>query len=171
MVLLPAESVGKTGYETKDELDADTAFLARLETLRRAAAKLMGLGNVSGSVLPKIAIIAPPRGDSGISSRYFVPDRCHRAHAATGAICVAGAARIAGTVVHELSAGANGEGTAVRIEHPSGAIEVGVAAAGMGSSATVDAAFVVRTARPIFGGSIFVPDSIWPRKQARLAAA
>ena len=91
MVLVPAASLGKSGHETKDELDTDTEFLGRLESLRREAALLMGLGDVSNSVIPKIALLAKPQGSSGVSSRYFVPQNCHAAHAATGAICIAGA--------------------------------------------------------------------------------
>ena len=47
MVLVPAENLGKSGYESKDELDSDADFLSRLEAVRQGAARLMGLGDVS----------------------------------------------------------------------------------------------------------------------------
>lgn len=171
MVLVAAESLGKTGYESKAELDADAAFLARLEAIRREAALLMGLGDVSDSVIPKIAILAAPRGDSGISSRYFVPERCHAAHAATGAICIAGAARIGGTIAHALHVATAAGGPVVRVEHPKGAIGISVEASGTGRSVEISAASVCRTARPIFSGNLFIPAGIWTRESApRLAA-
>ena len=171
MVLLAAESLGKSGYESKDELDADTVFLDRLEEIRRDAGQRMGLGDVSGSVVPKIAILAGPRGGSGVSSRYFVPGRCHAAHAATGAICIAGASRIPGTVARDLSAATPCDTDPVRIEHPKGAIEIGVTTQGTGSATEVVRATVVRTARPIFCGQVMVPGSVWPQDAAKPQAA
>ncbi len=171
MVLVAAASLGKSGYETKEALDADTALLERLEAIRRAAAKRMGLGDVSGSVVPKIAMLAAPRGADGISSRYFVPDRCHAAHAATGAICIAGAALIEGTIANTLYAPAADAPFSVRVEHPKGAIEIGLQVCGRGSAAEIAAAFLVRTARPIFVGQILVPEAAWPTSSITHAAA
>ena len=171
MVLVAAASLGKTGYETKDELDSDAVFLARLEEIRQEAAKRMGLGDVKGSVVPKIAILAEARGESGVSSRYFVPERCHAAHAATGAICIAGAARIAGTIAHRLYRGERSGDAVVRVEHPKGAIEIEVRASGTGPSTTVNSASLVRTARPIFSGQILVPRTAWPLAEPERRAA
>ena len=162
MVLVDAASVGKTGYETKAELDGDAALLSRLETIRRAAALKMGLGDVSGSVVPKVAILARSRGDRGISSRYFVPDRCHAAHAATGAVCVAGAALIDGSIAHALATCDRADTTTVRVEHPKGAIEIRIAATGEGSAIVIAAADIVRTARLIFSGQVHVPAAAAP---------
>lgn len=172
MVLVPAERLGKSGYEAKDELDADADFLIRLEAIRRRAAVLMGLGDVTGSVLPKIALLAEPKGGSGVSSRYFVPDRCHAAHAATGAICIAGAALIAGTVAHEMYVEGDKGATAIRVEHPKGAVEVGVnASGGGGKTIEIDSAHVVRTARPVFTGQVHVPETVWPMETVEHKAA
>jgi len=163
MVLVAASSLGKTGYETKHALDSDAVFLDRLETIRRSAARLMGLGDVAGSVVPKIAILAAPRSGTGISSRYFVPDRCHAAHAATGAICIAGATLIDGTIAHALCKRDADDRMPVRVEHPKGAIEIGATTSGMGAGTEIDAASVIRTARPIFRGEVCVPGAVWPR--------
>ena len=61
MMVVRADSLGKTGYETPAELDADTAFLARVERMRRTAGELMGMGDVSGMVVPKVSLVAPPK--------------------------------------------------------------------------------------------------------------
>jgi len=171
MVLVAAASLGKSGYETKEELDADKALLERLETIRRAAAKRMGLGDVTGSVVPKIAMLAKPRGADGISSRYFVPERCHAAHAATGAICIAGAALIEGTIANELYEPSADTPATIRVEHPKGAIAVGLEAQGAGADTEIATAFLVRTARPIFAGQILVPEAAWPTAMITEAAA
>jgi 2-methylaconitate cis-trans-isomerase PrpF len=81
LVFVKAASMGKTGYESKQELDADAEFLRRLEAIRLQAGILMGLGDVSGKVLPKIALVARPVGGGTIASRYFVPWSCHSAYA------------------------------------------------------------------------------------------
>ena len=49
---------------SKRELDADPDLIARIESIRRKAALLMGMGDVAGKVLPKFALVAPP-GDDG----------------------------------------------------------------------------------------------------------
>ena len=103
MMVVRADTLGKTGYETPAELDADTALLARLERMRRAAGELMGMGDVSGMVVPKVSLVAPPRSGHGVSSRYLMPSRTHQAHAATGAICVASAAVAPDTVASEVA--------------------------------------------------------------------
>ncbi|MCG8546346.1 MAG: 4-oxalomesaconate tautomerase, partial [Alphaproteobacteria bacterium] len=167
MVLAPASAFGKTGYESKAELDADGEFLARLESVRRTAAQRMGLGDVTGSVLPKVALLAKPQDGSGITSRYFVPDRCHAAHAATGAICVAGAALIEGSVAHALCEPNASDPAAVRVEHPKGAIAITLDA----DKNEIAGASVTRTARPIFMGSVLVPAAIWPAEEAQPLAA
>ena len=73
VVLIPATSVGRTGYEGVAQLNADTDLKARLEALRRAAGPLMGLGDVSEAVIPKLSLIAPPRNGGTVSTRSFIP--------------------------------------------------------------------------------------------------
>jgi 2-methylaconitate cis-trans-isomerase PrpF len=106
IVLMRAEQFGKTGYETTAELDADEAMLARMEAVRIKAGLLMGMGDVSKSVVPKAALLAPPRHGGTITSRYFMPHSCHKAHPVTGTICVASACAIEGHggVAHRAAA-------------------------------------------------------------------
>ena len=95
--------------------------MARIEAVRLEAGRRMGLGDVRDSVLPKPVLLAPGAQPMALRSRYFTPRSCHRSHAATGAVGVACAFLIPGTVAHgfggpEPAAGSRG----VRIEHPSG---------------------------------------------------
>jgi 4-oxalomesaconate tautomerase len=138
-----ADALGKTGYETKAELDADTAFFERIERIRRIAGERMGLGNVAGT------------------SRYFVPDSCHSSYAVTGAICVGCCSLIKGSVADGVATvTGSGEETVV-IEHPSGKIAVSLVTRMNGSSIIVERAGVVRTARLLFSGYVHVPASLW----------
>jgi len=158
MMVVRADALGKTGYETPAELDADTALFARVERMRRTAGEMMGLGNVSDLVIPKVSLVAPPRAGCGISSRYLVPTRTHQAHAATGAICVASAAAAPGTVASEVARlGPASNPLAVGIEHPAGRIEVSIDIRRTAGGIEVTSAGLVRTARLIFDGKIHVP--------------
>ena len=158
MMVVRADSLGKTGYETPAELDADTALLARVERMRRTAGELMGMGDVSGMVVPKVSLVAPPRIGHGVSSRYLMPSRTHQAHAATGAICVASAAVAPDTVASEVARIDHAsEPLVVAVEHPAGRLEICLDIHRVADAIEVASAGLVRTARLIFDGRIFVP--------------
>ena len=152
VVYLPARE--QSGF-LPDLSSLDAALLARIQALRLEAGRRMGLGDVSGLVVPKVGLLSVPRRGGTLTSRYFVPDRCHRSHAVTGGLCVAVASRTPGTVAYDLASPAAGEARrAVAVEHPSGRIDIDLAFAADG---TVTRAGVVRTARRIFEGSLLVP--------------
>lgn len=156
MLLLPATAIGKTGYETRDALNADTAMLAYIERLRLEASRRMGLGDARGRVIPKVALIAPPQHGTGVCSRYFMPHACHAAHAVTGAVCIAVAAGLEGSVVHAVANVPPGRQRVVRIEHPSGFLDVELEISDSGSGAQLKRAAVLRTARILFEGHVWV---------------
>ncbi|WP_139124405.1 4-oxalomesaconate tautomerase [Enterovibrio norvegicus] len=153
MVHIPAKAMGKTGYETKTELDADAEFLQKLESIRREAGERMGLGDVSNSVIPKVSLVAPPANGGNITSRYFVPHNCHASHAVTGAICVAVSTMLAGTVAYE--AARNLKSNQIEIEHPAGKIAVSVVIEANDEEPQIRQAALVRTARPLFKGDAY----------------
>jgi 4-oxalomesaconate tautomerase len=163
MVLMRAEQFGKTGYETPAELDADKALLARMESVRRKAGAMMGLGDVSKLVVPKIGLLAPPRRGGTLSSRYFVPYACHKAHAVTGAVCVASACAIADTIASRIAPLGRAPQGVVRIEHPSGMIAVDLDVELDTGKAVIRRAALIRTARRLFEGRVLIPDGIWNR--------
>jgi 2-methylaconitate cis-trans-isomerase PrpF len=155
MMLVAAADLGVAGDETAEALDANRPLLARIQQLRSEAGRRMGLGDTSKLVIPKVALVSAPRHGGAITSRYFVPDRCHRSHAVTGALCVAVASRMKGTVAHKLAPLVAEEArSAVAIEHPSGRIDVDLA---FGADGTIARASLIRTARRIFEGNILIP--------------
>lgn len=161
MVIAPAAALGKTGYESKAELDADQAFFKQLEQIRRIGGDRMGLGDVSNSVIPKFGIVAPPRHGGNLASRYFVPHTCHRAYALTGAICVSCCARLPGTVAHDIAAITGAPTETVTIEHPLGTLDVILETSTDSpkpefDESIIQRAGVVRTARLLFSGNVHV---------------
>lgn len=160
MVVIAAAELGLSGYEMPAELDANAGLLDRLENIRCTAARLMGLGDVREGVVPKLALVAPARNGGTICSRYFVPARCHGSYAATGAITLASCVLAEGTVAARVAAMvARSSGTVV-IEHPAGRIAIDLVVTGSGVGLHVARAFVTRTARPIFAGSVMISGSI-----------
>lgn len=159
LVILRAADLGLSGREAPTELDANRDLLARLETVRRAAARAMGLGDVSNSVVPKPVVVSAGDDAHSITSRYFTPKSCHASHAVTGAIGVATAFALPGTV-------ASGEPCSERLRtlavlHPQGRIEVAVSIRGTGTDGTVERAAVVRTARKILQGELHLPAHVF----------
>jgi len=169
VILMRAEAFGKTGYETANELDADKDLFKRLEAIRLKAGVMMGLGDVAKSVVPKISLIAKPRHGGTISSRFFVPYACHKAHPVTGTVCLASACAIPGTLAEYLAEKLPGRSMGpqgiIEIEHPSGKIAIDLDADFTHGKQTLRRAALVRTARRIFEGMVNVPRAVWAGKQ------
>ncbi len=156
MVLFRATDFGITGYETRDEIAENKKLFEMMEPLRLQAGERMGLGDVSESVIPKVGLLAKPKEGGDICSRYFMPWKLHAAHAVTGAICVASAASVPGTIAFELSKKSSSNPRDFKIEHPSGQIDVRLEMAGEGDTLTVAKAGLLRTARLIMRGEVFL---------------
>jgi len=161
VVVVPAGSLGKTGYEAPRELDADRDFKARLEKLRLAAGILMGLGDVSHKVVPKMALIAPPQAGGQVCTRSFIPQRCHSAIGVLGAVSVATACVMPGSVAEGIASSAHGSPCVLSVEHPSGEFTVTLQVSGAGENFTVGRCGILRTARALMQGEVLVPQSIW----------
>ena len=161
VVLVKASDLGKSGYETKQALDADAELLARLEAMRQAAAARMGL-DASNAGLPKVILVAPPRAGGTLASRYFSPSSCHTGYALTGALSLIAACNIAGTVAARLANPTDVDVPRIIIEHPTGHLEAGCVIASRSPEGLprIPAATVVTTARPLFSGIAFVPDRV-----------
>jgi len=161
LVILRARELGLTGRETPAVLDADRALLERLEAVRRAAGEAMGLGDVSTSVVPKPVIVSDGDDADSVTSRYFTPRRCHASHAVTGAIGVATAFALPGTVASATSRAAGLR--RISVLHPQGRIDVEVTVEGSGDDARVQTAALVRTARKILQGDLHIPSYVFSK--------
>ncbi len=170
VVLMCAEAFGKTGHETAVELDADRELLKRMEAIRVKAGVLMGMGDVSKSVVPKMALLSKPRNGGVIASRFFVPETCHKAHPVTGTVCIASACAIPGTVASQISPLPPAPQGMIRIEHPQGMIVIDLDADFTAGKQALRRAALIRTARRIFEGSVFVPAKVWAGQRQPAAA-
>ena len=155
MVLIPATALGLRGDESADVLDATPGLIERLEAIRRQAGFMMGLGDVSNSVIPKPVLLAPGPDALSVQSRYFTPRRCHTAHAVTGAVGVASALALPGTVAWrgDLPTGQQ----TVRVMHPSGVLQIALEIGSEAGQPVIHHAAVVRTVRKILQGQLEVP--------------
>jgi len=155
MVLMNARSLGVTGSESASELDAMPDLLARMERIRLQAGRLMGLGDVSASVMPKPVLVSPSQDPMAIVSRYFTPWQCHTAHAVTGAIGVVTAFALPGTVASRTAC-LEGEHI-FKVVHPSGVIQIAAEVRKQTGQLQVVRASVVRTVRKIMEGTLQLP--------------
>jgi 4-oxalomesaconate tautomerase len=160
VVIMSAEAFGKTGAESPEELEADRELFRRIAQVRVQAGRLMGLGDVSRSVVPKPVLVSAARNGGSVTSRYFTPLTCHRSHAATGALAVGVACVLPGSVAHRF-ANSSRTGGAVCVEHPAGRIEMDLELTGTREHPLVRRASLVRTARRIFEGNVLVPESLF----------
>ncbi len=160
MAIARAADFGLTGYESAEELDADRTFFDRMESVRIEAGKRMGMGDVSRSVTPKFGLIAPAREGGTIAVRYFMPWKTHPTMAVTGAQCMASCALTPGTVADGILDRPATSPAEVILEHASGKIDV-LVDFDTEQGFTVDAAGLVRTARKLADGHVYVPQAVW----------
>lgn len=151
LVILRAEDFGKTGHEKPADLDADRPFMERLERIRREAGLAMGLGDVSGLVVPKPVLLGRGTAPGAIVARYFMPHACHKALAITGGVGIATACVTPGTVASAFVSALEPPCT-LTIEHPSGKLDLHLDRAADGKTPDVS---VLRTARRIFEGAAY----------------
>jgi 4-oxalomesaconate tautomerase len=167
VVLIRARDLGVTGNEAPKALESDTTLKAKVDAIRLAAGRAMNLGDVTAKNVPKLSLISAPVAGGVISTRTFIPHKVHDAIGVFGAVSVATACLIPGSVADGIAdtsrATVAPDGTqTVDVEHPTGfftvAMVVGTDASG---AVTVQRSALLRTARKIMAGRIFVPRSIW----------
>ncbi|GAB3577648.1 4-oxalomesaconate tautomerase [Amycolatopsis endophytica] len=151
VVVARAADFGLTGYEPVGELAGNRELAEKIQSLRLKAGKLMGLGDVSAASVPKTTLVAAPREGGAISTRTFIPLKPHPSIGVLGAVSVVTALMLDGAAGHELFA-APAPGEPVGVEHPTGALEVGV---DLGPGPRVLRSTIIRTARKLFDGTTF----------------
>lgn len=161
VVVLRAADFGITGYETRDALDANTELKQRLEAVRLAVGPRMNLGDVRRKVVPKMSLIAAPRDGGHVCTRTFIPHDCHAAIGVLGAVSVATACILPGSVAAGVATVPAGATKQMSVEHPSGEFSVTLEVGGTRARPVVQKVGLLRTARLIMRGDVFVPASVW----------
>ena len=150
IVILRASDFGLSGSESREDLDANNDLKARLETIRLAVGPLMNLGDVSEKSVPKMTLVSPPQHGGTISTRSFIPHRCHASIGVFAAVSVATACTIPNSIAAELAQ--LPEDGRFLVEHPTGAAAVLVHRDAKGEIAGIG---TLRTARKLFEGRVF----------------
>lgn len=153
VVVLKAADMGITGQESREELEANETLRSRLESIRLKCGPLMNLGDVSDASVPKMTMVSPAQNGGAVSTRTFIPHRCHASIGVLGAVSVATACLLPGSPAAEVACDNVTELSTLSVEHPSGEMSVIVEKTTNGS---VDKAGLLRTARKLFDGTVFV---------------
>ena len=150
IVVMDAADFGLSGQESREALDNDTDLKARIEAIRLIAGAMMGLGDVTLKSVPKMTLVSPATTGGAISTRSFIPHRCHATIGVFAAVSVAAACVLPEGPAARL-ARLPDDGV-FRVEHPTGAAEVILSRDDHGA---ITAAGTLRTARKLMDGVVF----------------
>jgi probable AcnD-accessory protein PrpF len=172
-VFVDAARLGLKGTELQGDINGDKALLARVEAVRAEGAVAMGDAATAEEATlkrphtPKLAFVARPAaytasdgrtvdaGSIDLLARIFSMGVLHHAMTGTGAVAIAAAAAIPGTIVHRVApVGADGR---VRFGHPSGTLKVGAEVERDGNRWNVTKVMMSRSARRLMEGWVRVP--------------
>lgn len=172
-VFVRAADVGLDGTELPDRINADAALMQRLEAIRAHGAVAMGLAPSAEAATrerpgtPKIAWVAPPSpyltsagktvdaDDIDVLARILSMGRAHHAFTGTGAIALAVAATLPGSVVQQAVRAGNAQ---TRIGHVSGTMAVGAVTVRRDEAWVMERAVMSRSARRLMTGLVHVPE-------------
>jgi 4-oxalomesaconate tautomerase len=151
-IVMKAEDVGATGYESRDELDAAEDVKARIEAIRLAAGERMNLADVAEKSVPKMMLVAAPRNGGAITVRSFIPKRAHASVGVLAAVTVATACLIENSPAAEVADISEGSRKTMSVEHPAGETTCVME---VDDGGHVTSAAMLRTARKLMDGEIF----------------
>ena len=167
-----ATRFGLTGAETVEELERNLELMDLIERVRLEAAVTMGLAKSIDNVpptAPKIGIVAEPQSYrtlagtimdpslTDISARIWSMGQVHRVLPLTGAMCLATACRIPGTVCNNIMKDSQGD---VRISNPSGILPLDAKVEVKNKIPFALQVTAYRTARTLMEGNILIPNTL-----------
>lgn len=160
VVLINSAALGKSGEETPQELENDVELCTKIESIRLVAGRQMMLGDVSQKTVPKMCLVSPPIKSGVVNTRTFIPHRVHEAIGVLGAVSVATACAISGTVAADVARANSGE-SSVDVEHPTGFFSVEIDIVQNEGAIEIRRAALLRTARMLMRGEVFVSSDVW----------
>jgi 2-methylaconitate cis-trans-isomerase PrpF len=172
-VFVRAADLGLKGNETMDEFGNNETTLKKCEEIRSVVAEIMGIARREEATakspgVPKIAVVAGPgsydtpngkvdASQIDVVARMTALQKLHKAYAVTGAVCLGAAAKIEGTIVHEIYRKVQPDNPpAVRIGHPTGKLQVEIEIEEQKGQLELTKAALARTARLLMDGNVFV---------------
>ena len=160
LVIFKASDVGRSGYESVDQMNADTELKARIERLRIACGHAMKLGDVTSKNYPKMTLIAAPQHGGSLSTRSFIPHVCHDAIGVLAAVTVGTACVLDGSITQGIAVVPSGNAKTISVEHPTGEFSVELEIDPANPQNVLRAA-LLRTARLIMRGEVMVPAALY----------
>ena len=152
-VVIRADALRLIGDEPPEALEANSSLRQKLEAIRHSCGLRMNLGDVHDKSVPKMTLVSEAKQGGAISTRTFIPHRCHKAIGVLGAVSLATACLIQGTTAYDLANRGAGKERNLSIEHPTGEMTV---VATLDETGAVSQAAILRTARKLMDGEIFV---------------
>ena len=157
VVFFRARDFGLTGNESHTELNENKKLIDEMGDIRIELGKRIGFGDVSKSVIPKVALVS--KADKGsIKSRYFMPWSCHNGYAITGSICLMAASKSRDTICSEFYSDYSDSGT-FEIEHPTGTSKLNLEIEYKDNEIKNIIAGTTRHARLLMSGDVYVQKS------------
>jgi len=151
-VVMRAQDVGITGQEAPEALEANTELRTKLERIRAACGPMMNLGDVTEKSVPKMTIVSAPGQGGAISTRTFIPHRCHKTIGVLGAVSVATACLIKDSTAYDMANRGTGKERRLSVQHPTGEMTV---VATLDDHGRVSEAAILRTARKLMDGKVY----------------
>lgn len=162
VVVLDAEDFSLRGNESPKEIEENTKLKNKIEAIRLIAGELMNLGDVSKKTVPKMSLVSKAQDKGTLSTRTFIPHRVHEAIGVLGAVSVASACVLKGSVAHTVSGKIFGAGDCqLDIEHPTGFFTVELSFTDNNSEIKIERSALLRTAHKLMSGEVFISSSVW----------
>ncbi|MGI1669881.1 MAG: 4-oxalomesaconate tautomerase [Neptuniibacter sp.] len=153
VVIIAAEDMGISGTESREELEQNENLKSHLESIRLKVGPLMNLGDVTHKSVPKMTMVSAPKAGGSISTRTFIPHRCHASIGVLGAVSVATACILPKSPAYALANLPEGNKKTMPVEHPIGEMTVILQ---LNDQNEAENAAILRTARKLFDGEVFV---------------
>ena len=183
-VFVNAADAGLKGTEPPEEIEQNAEAMRKLGAIRLSASVAMGITKTieeaaqKAKSVPFIGFVSGPQDSSSlaggaiqagqvdVTARMLSNGQVHRALPLTCTVCIAVAARIRGSVVHEVTRPTDNPEGDLRIAMPSGVLTVAASVKLEGGEWRAEQGAVYRTQRRLFEGSVLVRASRVPSMQA-----
>lgn len=175
-IFVRAADLGLTGTENPADFNRDAALLARCEAIRAHGAVAMGLAARAEDATahrphtPKLAFVAPARAYQAtdgslitasavdLTARILSMGKLHHAFTATGAVALAVAAMLPGSVAWAALGAPVATGSEIRIGHAAGVMAVGATVVADHDRWRAEKVILRRSARRLMEGWVWIPD-------------
>ncbi len=178
-VFVRAADLGLTGTEMPDALEGNAEIMKKLGAIRLVASVAMGIAKTAEeaakkSAVPFVGFVSAAQdaalltgetiqaADIDLTARMLSNGQPHRALPLTVSLCIAVAARIEGSVVHQAARVASDKNAPIRIAMPSGILTVAAEVNNKDGKWHAEQGAFYRTQRRLFEGYVYVRASRVP---------